>query len=170
MTHYRHRGATLPQSPLSIPRHYHVNHSKCHMGKGREVFDALYQAILDKQMVNLDWVQLDGLVEEARDMTMHAQVYGMRFRLPLTVVAVFNIQTPIQSIAGFSYGTRKGHLLRGEERFCAIWDHQTDDVWFEICSFSQPARLLSRVGWPLVKHLQRLFLKQSTQKMHAHLS
>jgi uncharacterized protein (UPF0548 family) len=74
-------------------------------------------------------------------------------------------QTSAQQAAfAFGSGTLQGHLLAGEERFGIEW-REDDSVWYEILSFSKPAHFLSAVGYPVVRFKQKLFTKQSTEKM-----
>jgi len=55
---------------------------------------------------------------------------------------------------GFGYGTLESHIERGEERFCVEY-HPDKSVWYDILAFSQPNKLLAKLGYPLVRHFQR---------------
>jgi uncharacterized protein (UPF0548 family) len=57
-----------------------------------------------------------------------------------------------------------GHVERGEERFLV---EQTDDnsVWYDIVAFSRPRHLLTKIGYLLVRRLQRRFGRQSAVAM-----
>src|SRR6266478_469196 len=52
---------------------------------------------------------------------------------------------------GFAYGTLPGHAVRGEEIFSVEWHPVTQEVWYEIFSFSQPANSLIRLAGPLAR-------------------
>jgi uncharacterized protein (UPF0548 family) len=57
--------------------------------------------------------------------------------------------------AGFAYGTLPGHPESGEELF--LLGHRADgSVEFTVTAFSRPATLLSRVGGPAARWVQRL--------------
>lgn len=66
----------------------------------------------------------------------------------------------------FAYGsgTLEGHLLAGEEMFAVKWE-EDDSVWYEVLSFSKPAKLLSRATYPYIQWRQRFFAKQSSTAM-----
>lgn len=154
-------GATIPGSQVAIPDNYHRNHIRATMGEGKPVFKAVTAAIMQKQGVDLGWVTLQGTVAPDAELVMLAKVLGTRWHLPLQVVDVYETELSGTVIAGFSYATRPGHMLRGEERFCAEWDLQSNRVTYEIFSFSQPDRFLARVGWPYIVSLQKSFLNAS---------
>jgi uncharacterized protein (UPF0548 family) len=62
---------------------------------------------------------------------------------------------------GFAYGTLPGHVERGEERFLVEWDQGDDAVWYDILAFSRPNHLLTRLGYPVVRRLQKRFGRDS---------
>jgi uncharacterized protein (UPF0548 family) len=66
---------------------------------------------------------------------------------------------------GFAYGTLPGHVETGEERFLIEWDRDTDTVWYDILAFSQPRHFLTRLGYPLVRRLQKRFGRDSAASM-----
>lgn len=66
---------------------------------------------------------------------------------------------------GFGYGTLPSHVERGEERFQVVWNRMDDSVWYEILAFSQPNRLLAKIGYPVVRQFQKRFAKDSKAAM-----
>jgi len=62
---------------------------------------------------------------------------------------------------GFAYGTLPGHAERGEERFLVQWDKADDSVWYDLLAFSTPRSLLAKVGYPIVRQLQKRFGRDS---------
>lgn len=66
---------------------------------------------------------------------------------------------------GFGYGTLPGHLAKGEERFQVEWNLSDNSVWYDILAFSQPNHWLSRLGYPVVRQLQKRFAKDSKRAM-----
>jgi uncharacterized protein (UPF0548 family) len=66
---------------------------------------------------------------------------------------------------GFAYGTLRGHLLHGEERFLVEHNLADDTVCFDILAFSRPARLLARLGYPIVRWFQKRFGRDAKQAM-----
>jgi uncharacterized protein (UPF0548 family) len=57
-------------------------------------------------------------------------------------------------------------MKAGEEMFCVRWD-EDDSVWYEVLSFSKPAKLLSALTYPYVRWRQLQFAKQSGNAMLA---
>lgn len=64
---------------------------------------------------------------------------------------------------GFAYGTLRGHVESGEERFLIEWDDQ--GVWYDILAFSRPNRFLTRLGYPIVRRFQKQFGRDSAAAM-----
>ena len=62
---------------------------------------------------------------------------------------------------GFAYGTLPKHIEKGEERFLIEWDQHDNGVWYDILAFSQPNYLMTRVGYPLVRRMQKQFGRDS---------
>jgi uncharacterized protein (UPF0548 family) len=65
---------------------------------------------------------------------------------------------------GFAYGTLPSHVEKGEEQFLLEMDVQ-GDVWYSINSFSRPRILAARLAYPIVRRLQRRFVRDSFQQM-----
>jgi uncharacterized protein (UPF0548 family) len=63
-----------------------------------------------------------------------------------------------QNRTGFGYGTRPGHLERGEESFLVERDAE-GRVWFRVTAFSLPARWPAVLGGPAVEAFQRLYAR-----------
>ena len=71
---------------------------------------------------------------------------------------------PVESF-GFAYGTLPGHALSGEERFTVVWDRAEGSVWYDLLAISRPSRLAWRLGYPLVRRIQRRFAPASLLAM-----
>jgi len=68
---------------------------------------------------------------------------------------------------GFAYGTLPGHAVRGEEIFSIEWHPATQEVWYDIYSFSLPATPLVRLIGPIARATQRRFARASLEKAAA---
>lgn len=66
---------------------------------------------------------------------------------------------------GFAYGTLPDHAGTGEERFLVEWDRVTGEVWYDILAFSRPHFVLTRLGYPYLRRLQKRFGKESAAAM-----
>jgi len=80
------------------------------------------------------------------------------------VVYVVDDDGPISKF-GFAYGTLPGHVESGEERFLIEWDRGDDGVWYDIVAFSHPHRFSARLGYPVVRRLQKRFGRDSAASM-----
>ncbi|HEY2002169.1 MAG TPA: DUF1990 domain-containing protein, partial [Acidobacteriaceae bacterium] len=66
---------------------------------------------------------------------------------------------------GFSYGTLRHHVERGEERFSVEYHRDDGSVWYDILAFSVPQHPLARLGYPLSRAAQRRFATDSKAAM-----
>jgi uncharacterized protein (UPF0548 family) len=64
---------------------------------------------------------------------------------------------------GFAYGTLPGHAVRGEEIFSIEWHPATQEVWYDIYSFSLPATPLIKLLSPIARATQRRFARASLE-------
>jgi uncharacterized protein (UPF0548 family) len=65
---------------------------------------------------------------------------------------------------GFAYGTLPGHMAIGEERFLIEWNAD-DDVYYDVLAFSRARHPLMKLGYPLVRRLQKRFGRESAAAM-----
>jgi uncharacterized protein (UPF0548 family) len=65
---------------------------------------------------------------------------------------------------GFAYGTLPGHVESGEERSLV---ERTEDgtAWYDVRAFSRPRHVLTRIGYPVVRWLQKRFVRESAAVM-----
>jgi uncharacterized protein (UPF0548 family) len=73
------------------------------------------------------------------------------------IVYVVEESNGLKDRFGFAYGTLPHHFERGEERFVVEHDHRDERVWYEVRMLCRPGHLLSRLGDPIVRRLQRKF-------------
>jgi len=66
---------------------------------------------------------------------------------------------------GFAYGTLPAHGVQGEERFSVEWNHDDDAVTYDLLALSRPGSVLTWLGLPLVRRLQRRFVRDSQRAM-----
>jgi uncharacterized protein (UPF0548 family) len=45
------------------------------------------------------------------------------------------------------------------------WDQSDDSVWYDILAFSRPQHVLARLGYPVVRRLQKKFARDSAAVM-----
>jgi uncharacterized protein (UPF0548 family) len=80
------------------------------------------------------------------------------------IVYVIQDDGPLERF-GFAYGTLYDHAESGEERFLLEWDHDSDEVWYDLLAFSRPNQFLARIGYPLARQLQKKFASGSKAAM-----
>ena len=78
-------------------------------------------------------------------------------------------QGPISKY-GFAYGTLPGHVESGEECFLIEWNHADDGVYYDILAFSKPNHFLTRLGYPVVRRMQKRFGRDSAAAMQKAVS
>jgi len=66
---------------------------------------------------------------------------------------------------GFAYGTLADHGESGEERFSIQFDRGSGAVVYDILAFSRPSHPLAKLGFPLTRHLQKRFARDSMAAM-----
>lgn len=95
---------------------------------------------------------------------MMGRAIGLWWLNACRIVYVVDESGPITRF-GFAYGTLPRHVETGEERFLIEWDRAKNCVWYDILAFSRPNHFLTRLGYPLVRRLQKRFARDSATAM-----
>ncbi len=95
-------------------------------------------------------------------MLLHARHFGLH---SLNACRVVDVEDEPRRVA-FAYGTLPMHAAHGEERFEVHWHHD-DRVTFRITAFSRPSGLLVRLGYPLMRVMQRRFARAAVTAMQS---
>jgi uncharacterized protein (UPF0548 family) len=156
----------------TLPSGYKVLHSTVELGKGSDKFERACQALREWKMFDtpnvwLHWPTIpivDGNIVAV--LIKHFGFWSLNF---CRIVYVIDEDGP-QRRFGFAYGTLKEHAERGEELFMIEWDRATDDVTFDILSFSRPGNWKTRIALPLARRLQKQFVTNSLAAMAAAVS
>jgi uncharacterized protein (UPF0548 family) len=120
-------------------------------------------------MFELGWVQLcwpDAAIRSGSNVAVLVRHYGFYSLNGARIVYTIDDDGPNKRF-GFAYGTLEDHAESGEERFAVEWDQQGDDVYYDLLAFSKPAKLLSRLAFPLSRSLQKRFASGSKAAMLA---
>ncbi len=99
-------------------------------------------------------------------MAVLAHLFGLWWLNACQIVYVVDDAGPMTRY-GFAYGTLPAHAESGEERFMIEWDRPDGNVWYDILAFSRPNYVLTRLGYPLVRRIQKKFARDSAAAMHA---
>jgi uncharacterized protein (UPF0548 family) len=154
-----------------LPAGYFVNHGRIRLGQGESVFRKAVAALNAWKMFDLDWLELcwpDAPIEEGTVVGVLARHLGFWSVNPTRVVFLLDEadgQMRQMRRTGFAYGTLRAHGMQGEETFIIEWHRGDDSVWYDLRSFSRPKRLMTALGYPIVRRLQRRFALESPLAM-----
>ncbi|MBI5911224.1 MAG: DUF1990 domain-containing protein [Betaproteobacteria bacterium] len=150
-----------------FPPGYRADRHRAPLGRGAACYERAKAALQRWEMFNVAWVRLHPqappiAVDTAFGISArYLGVWNLNFcRIAYTVEDKGEVER-----SGFGLGTLPGHILSGEERFCVEWHRADDSVWYHVCAFSRPDRLLSRLGYPIVRQLQTRFARESHAAM-----
>lgn len=156
-------GATIrPDALAALASQYTVDRQQFVIGQGREDFARARVALFEWRHFEIPWLELHGArapVHPDQIVATLTRVFGIWFLNPCRVVD--RVDPPDEASetneVAFSYGTLAGHVASGEERFSVRHNPTTDEVCFEILAFSRPALLVTRLGHPWMRRVQRRF-------------
>jgi uncharacterized protein (UPF0548 family) len=151
-----------------VPAGYTVDHNRVRLGEGRETFDRAVAALYEWKMFDLGWARVvpEGApVEVGTTVAVLAQHYGFHSLNPCRISYTIEQDEGDLVRRGFAYGTLPDHGEKGEERFTIEWHHEDDSVFYDLYALSRPNQLLAKLGYPLARHLQHRFARDSLQAM-----
>jgi len=146
------------------PTGYRVDHNRILIGHGLDQFEAAKAAIDEWKMFDLNWIELFPkrpsvqLETSVAVVVRHLGFWSVNIS---RIVYVVNEETRY----GFAYGTSLCHSEEGEERFLVEYDKATDEVWYDLYAFSKPRHPLALIGYPIARHLQKRFARESLAAM-----
>lgn len=150
-----------------IPDSYNIYQNRIQLGRGERTWEAAVQAIQNWRMFDLSWVKVYPPIAPIEVGTTvavlasHLMIYSLNAsRIVYTVD-----ESALARRFGFAYGTLDDHAESGEERFTVEWNQEDDAVWYDILAFSRPRHWAARIGYPISRHLQRKFARDSKQAM-----
>ena len=156
-------GATAGKPPDG----YVVSHTRIKLGEGEAVYNAAKAAFGRWEQFRLGWVEAwspQTWPQAGAVVAVVIRTFGLWSLNACRIVYVVNETGPINRF-GFAYGTLPAHLESGEERFLIEWDRSNDTVWYDILSFSRPRHFLARLGYPISRHFQKKFARDSGDAM-----
>ena len=151
-------------SQRTAPSGYRVDHNRILLGQDRKQFAAAKAAVDDWKMFDLEWIEVfpvRPLIQVGTSVAVvvrHLGFWSVNISRVVYVVAE-------ESRYGFAYGTSLCHSEEGEERFLVEYDPATNEVWYDLYAFSKPRHPLARIGFPIARHLQKRFARESLAAM-----
>ena len=149
------------------PAGYVVDRTRIKLGEGEGVFRSAIAALRRWEQFALGWVEAwpsDTPIQEGNAVAVMGRAIGVWWLNACRVVYVVDETGPISKF-GFAYGTLPGHVESGEERFQIKWDKSDNGVWYDILAFSRPNQFSARLGYPVVRRLQKRFGRASAAAM-----
>ena len=160
-------GATAKTPPTG----YDVDRTRVRLGQGQAVFDSARAALERWEQFQLGWAEALPTrtpIRTGEVVAVLGHALGLWWLNACRVVYVVDESGPGPTTRfGFAYGTLPQHVESGEERFLIEWDRDSDRVSYDILAFSRPYHALARIGYPLVRRLQRRFGRDSARAMRA---
>ena len=156
-------GATATAPPAG----YVVDHTRITLGTGEGIFEAAKSALRRWEHFNLGWVEAspgDTPIETGAIVAVTAHVFGVWWLNACRIVHVVD-ETEATIRFGFAYGTLPGHVESGEEQFVIEWDRADNSVWYDILAFSKPNHVVTRLGVPFARCIQKRFARDSAAVM-----
>jgi uncharacterized protein (UPF0548 family) len=165
---YREVGATAdPEAFARLADRYTLDRHRFPLGRGRPLFERACRALFAYRHFEIPWLELHGADEPVHAdqiVATLARALGLWSLNPCRIVDRRDDPGDATE-ASFAYGTLEGHVARGEERFTLRRDPRTDEIEFEIVAFSRPALLLTRLGRPVLRRVQRRFAPAAAEAL-----
>jgi uncharacterized protein (UPF0548 family) len=153
-------GATKGPAPSG----YNIDHNRQLLGIGMDAFEKAKTAIRVWKPFEMSWVDLcytDTPIESDRTVAILIHHYGFYSLNAARIVYTIDESSAGIYSFGFAYGTLSEHGEIGEERFSVEYDEHSQQVSYDLYAFSRPGSLLAMLGYPLGRHLQKRFARES---------
>lgn len=160
--------AAIGATETAPPAGYNVDRVRVKLGEGVAAFAAAEQALAEWRQFQLGWMEATPEttpIASGATVAVIVRAVGVWWLNASRIVYVIEEADAARIRFGFAYGTLPCHAEMGEEQFLVEHDLATDDVWYSILAFSRPRHPLARLGYPLVRRMQRRFGRESAAAM-----
>jgi uncharacterized protein (UPF0548 family) len=149
------------------PQNFDHDRNRVCLGNRPRAFEAACEALRQWRQFPSSWTRIfqpGAPLETGTTVAMVAHVFRQWWINACRIVYVVDGFTDVAEGAvrrfGFAYGTLLDHVESGEERFL-IEQLSDGSVWYDLCAFSRPRLWCARLAYPLVRRLQRRFVRDS---------
>ncbi|MBX9790977.1 MAG: DUF1990 domain-containing protein [Pirellulales bacterium] len=152
----------------NVPKGFVVDHTRACLGSGARTWLAANHALREWRQFHLGWVEpwpTDVPLLPGKVVAIVARIGPVYWLNACRITCIDEVRDAPIEYFSFSNGTLPGHAERGEERFRIEWHHADDSVWYDILAFSRPHHVLARLGYPVVRLLQKRFARDSVAAM-----
>jgi len=160
--------AAIGGTTATPPAGYNVDRVRVKLGSGERTFAAARQALGQWRQFQLGWIEARPVatpIAAGEVVAVLVRAMGAWWLNASRIVYVADEGDAARTRFGFAYGTLPGHAETGEEQFLIEHDRSTDEVWYSILAFSRPRHPLARLGYPLVRRMQKRFGRESAAAM-----
>ena len=156
-------GATAGRPPAGFV----VDHTRIKLGEGEGIYSAARAGLQQWEQFRLGWLEVwspETPIRVREVFAVVARAIGLWWLNACRIIYVVDESGPITKF-GFAYGTLPDHAAVGEERLMIEWDRVENSVWYDILAFSRPNHVLTKLGYPIVRHRQKRFGRESAAAM-----
>lgn len=148
---------------------FHVDSYEILLGRGAATFARARDALRQWRMFPGAWTEipLRPPIEGGAPVAVGIRACGFWHLFCSRIVYALHNDNGPRPHFGFAYVTLPGHPEIGEERFVVEWNRAEDTVTYSILAISRPGAWFARLGYPLVRRLQRRFGRDSLRAMKA---
>lgn len=157
--------AAVGATATTPPAGFAVDRTRIKLGEGEAVFQSGITALQRWNHFKLGWVDAwppETPIQPGEVVAVMGHAVGVWCVNCCRIVYVVNESGPINKF-GFAYGTLPGHIASGEERFLIKWGQGDNSVWYDIFAFSRPNQIITRLGYPAVRRMQKRFGRDSAR-------
>jgi len=134
------------------------------LGVGADVWAAARRAVSRWAQFDVGWAEIATGGEaphEGQIVIVLAGWMGAHFLAPCRVLEIHDVDDGSSAAFGLVYGTLRGHVAVGEERFEVTLDKATGVVAYQLHAMAAPGRWFTRLGRPLLDKQRARFRRDS---------
>lgn len=147
-----------------VPPGFAVTQRRAKIGGGEGDLQRAKRAVTEYRMLRLGWIEPVCSLEPIAPETLICTLVRQSGLYSLNIGRIIYVDESDDHFA-FGYGTLPQYPVRGEERFAVALDRGTNEVTFEIFSFSSPQSPLMLPARPFLRQVPQRFCTQSAAAM-----